>query len=208
MSQPEKEPIRKPVAVAVEGLDYFYTLLNRISDLPEFDDVQLWDFCKGGQGFRQWLNSFTTLAHFDAVRSLGVIRDAEDDAAVTSKNLQQSFQKCGLNTADTPNVLGTGRPKTAFLVMPHDESAGCLEHALVKAALPKVPMKCADEFLLCVDDESRNENWRAKVRVHSLIAASTNPAATLGQSVKFSIWDFEHKALAVMTDFIRMLIAA
>lgn len=207
MSAPEREVIRKPVAVAVEGLDYFHTLRSRISDLPEFDDVQLWDFCKGGQAFREWLNSFKTLANFSSIRSLGVIRDAEDDAGVTSRNLQQSFQHCGLNTADKPNVLCAGSPKTGFLLMPHDESAGCLEHAMIKADLPEIPMKCADEFLRCVDDKRRNENWRAKVRVHSLIAASTNPAATLGQSVKFSMWNFEHNALAVMTDFIRMLVA-
>jgi hypothetical protein len=207
MSAPEVRVIRKPVAVAVEGLDYLHTLRNRISDLPEFDDVQLWDFCEGGHSFREWLNSFTTLRNFDSLRSLGVIRDGEDDTGVTSKSLQRSFEQCGLKTADKPNVLGAGTPKTAFLVMPHDESGGCLEHAMIKAALPGVPMKCADEFLRCVDDKSRNENWRAKVRVHSLIAASTNPAATLGQSVKFSMWDFEHNSLAVMTDFIRMLIA-
>jgi hypothetical protein len=207
MSAPEAQIIKKPIAIAVEGLDYFHTLLNRISDSPEFDDVQLWDFCKGGQGFREWLNSFKTLRNFDTVRNLGVIRDAENDAGVTTRHLQQCFEHCGFSVPQKPNILTDGSPGTAFLVMPHDESFGCLEHAMIKAALPHVPMKCADEFLRCVDDSHRNDNWRAKVRVHSLIAASTNPAATLGQSIKFSMWDFEHRALAVMIDFIRMLIA-
>src|SRR5437667_12284268 len=125
MSTPEVQVIGKPVAVAVEGLDYLHALRNRISDMPELDDAQLWDFCEGGHTFREWLNSFTTMRNFDSVRSLGVIRDAEDDAVVTSKSLQQSLEQCGLKTADKPNVLGAGTPKTAFLVMTHGEAAGC-----------------------------------------------------------------------------------
>jgi hypothetical protein len=207
MSAPKAQVIAKPIAVAVEGLDYFYTLLNQISDPPEFSDVQLWDFCEGGQGFREWLNSFKTLRNFDTVRSLGVIRDAENDAGATTQHLKQCFERCGFSVPKESNVLSSGNPSTAFLVMPYREPSGCLEHAMITAALPHVPMQCADEFLRCVDDSSRNDNWRAKVRVHSLIAASTNPAATLGQSTKFSMWDFEHRALSVMIDFIRMLVS-
>ena len=58
-----KKGIEKPVAIAVEGKDYFYTLLNQIKDAPDLQDVQLWDFMELGRGkLNRWLSVFKTLA--------------------------------------------------------------------------------------------------------------------------------------------------
>lgn len=205
MSERESRSIKKPIAVAVEGKDYVYTLLSQIDGPPEFNDVQLWDFCEGGQGFQQWLSSFQTLRNFDTIRSLGVIRDAEDSSIKTAGNLQRAFEVCGLKVPEKSKQLAEGNPHTAFLVIPDGDPIGCLEDAMIKAALSDIPMRCVNEFLACADNPKRNDNWRAKVRVHSLIAASVNPAATLGQSSQLSLWNFQHASLAVMVDFIRML---
>ena len=44
-----KRTIEKPVAIAVEGLDYFYTLLSQIKDDRDLQDVQLWNFMDLGK---------------------------------------------------------------------------------------------------------------------------------------------------------------
>jgi hypothetical protein len=64
---------------------------------------------------------------------------------------------------------------------------------------------CAEKYLECIGATERNENWKAKVKVHSLIAASRNPAWTLSESAKGGLWDFAHPSLVVMKDFMRLL---
>jgi len=66
-------------------------------------------------------------------------------------------------------------------------------------------MQCVEKYADCVDQAERNDNWRAKVKVHALIAASPNPAQTLGQSGKSNLWDFSKPPLSVALDFIRNL---
>ena len=86
--------IDKPVAVAVEGNDYFYALLARIRNDPTFVDIQLWNFCEApGYDPKRWLALFKTLPGYaESVRAVGFI-DIQGNlrAAVISASHHQSF---------------------------------------------------------------------------------------------------------------------
>ena len=204
-----KSSIEKPVAVAVEGLDYFYTLLNQIKDAPDLQDVQLWDFKGPDNGeLSRWLSLFKKLEGFeDRVRAIGVIRDAEDNAAGMADRIKSAFGNNGFPIPDGPMVVTSGKPAVGFLLIPHGADSGCLEHAVLQAASPDLPMQCVEEYLDCVEHGGRNPNpnWRAKLKVHALIAAGKNPAWTLSESARAGLWDMEHAAVRVMMDFIRKL---
>jgi hypothetical protein len=204
-----KRSIEQPVAIAVEGLDYFYTLLSQIKDAPDLQDVQLWDFMELGKGkLSRWLSLFKTMEGFeDRIRAIGVIRDAEDDAAGMAESIKSALGNNGFSIPDEPMSVTSGRPAVGFLLIPHGADSGCLEHAILQAASPDLPMQCVEQYLDCVENGSRNpnSNWRAKLKVHALIAAGTNPAWTLGQSVGAGLWDMKHVAVRVMVDFIRKL---
>jgi hypothetical protein len=56
------------------------------------------------------------------------------------------------------------------------------------------------------DGKQTNDNHRAKVLVHALIAGHVeNPAMSLGQSALAGMWNFDHPSLKIMLDFIRMM---
>jgi len=204
-----KRSIEKPVAVAVEGLDFFYTLLNQLKDAPDLQDVQLWDFMKIGRGkLSRWLSMFKTQEGFeDRVRAVGVIRDAEGNAAGMADSIKSAFEDNGFPVPDGPMAVTSGRPAVGFLLTPHGADSGCLEHAVLQAASPDLPMHCVEKYLDCIENGSihPNPNWRAKMKVHALIEAGENPASTLSESVSAGLWDMEHAALRVMLDFIRKL---
>ncbi len=206
MTRPDrKRSIDKPVAVAVEGNDYFYALLARIRNDPAFADVQLWNFCEApGYDPKRWLGLFKTLPNYvERVRAICFIRDAEDSAAQRQAELRGAFVDNGLAAPDQPLQLTPGPPVTGYLVMPHGKNSGCLENALLEAVRPNVPLACAGAYLTCVDRRERNDNWRAKVQVHAIIAAGDSPPMTLGESVQQDqLWDFSGDALRVMLDFI------
>ena len=204
-----KSSIEKPVAIAVEGLDYLYTLLSQIKDDPDLQDVQLWDFERSGScDPSDWLKMFKTLEGFDdRVRAVGIIRDSEGSAANMADSIRFAFERHGLSVPKESMDVIPGKPAVGFLLMPHGKDSGCLENAILEAASPDLPMQCVKEYLDCVENgkKSPNPNWRAKMKVHALIAAGKKPARTLGESVRAGLWDMKHPAMRVMIDFIRKL---
>jgi hypothetical protein len=203
--QKSLKPIKRPVALIVEGNDYFRTLLSQIDGPQEFDQVQLWNYSEHGN-LERFIALLKTLRCFDTVRAIGVIRDCEESREIASNSVRRSFTNNQLQPPDSPGVRRDGTRALGYLLMPHDQDSGCLENALLSAATPELRIQCADEFLTCVNDPERNDNWRAKVRVHSLIAAADNPAWTIGESARAGLWNFSHESLHIMLKFIRDLI--
>jgi hypothetical protein len=204
----EDAKIERPVAIAVEGADYYHTLIRIAKTSPGFDRVQLWNFSLVGEPER-WLEVFRLLPGYDSViRAIGFIRDAEDDATARERELKRAFAKCGLSEPPASQMITAGHPLTGFLIIPHGKQQGCLEHAVLEAATGNPAYTCAQGFQECVNQPTRNENWRAKVRVHAMIAASEQPQLTLGQSMDLALWDKKHPSITVMTEFITALAAA
>ena len=194
--------IKKPVAIVVEGADYLHLLLSQIDGPPEFDEVQLWNYSDVGN-VKRWLELFKDLPDFATVAAIGVIRDAEENRESLISATQKAFSETGFNAPGKSLDVTNGVPRTGMLIMPNGEPSGCLEHAVLSAVKPDSHVECAKQFQKCVDDGSRNDNWRAKVKVHALIAASRKPSQTLGQSAKSGLWDFDAPSLRIMLDFIR-----
>jgi hypothetical protein len=204
-----KQSVKKPVVVAVEGLDYFYFLLGQIES-TKFDDVQLWIFDQG-QTFSGQVSLIMNDRRFKegGVRALGFIRDAESNRAASDDSIRNALHDLGLPVPTEPKTIAVGALKTGYLLMPNGENSGCLEHACLKASLFPNRLVCAEAFLDCVSKtytKPTNENRQAKVKVHALIASDEgNPAMTLGRSASANLWDFSHPSLKVMLEFIEMM---
>ncbi len=199
------KPIKRPIALIVEGNDYFRTILSQIDGPEEFEQVQLWNYSEQGN-LERFIALLKTLRGFENVRAVGVICDCEESRELASNTVRRGFTNNQLLPPDAPGVGHDGTRALGYLLMPHDKESGCLENALLSAATPQLKIDCARQFLTCVNDPERNDNWRAKVEVHSLIAAANNPAWTIGESARAGLWDSSHESLQVMLNFIRDLI--
>ncbi len=204
------QSIKRPVAHCRGGDDYFHSLLPILDGPREFDDVQLWDFSGIPFGSAaRWVSLFKTLKGYDTVRAIGLIRDAEEDAAAKADELRGAFRNAGLAVPPNPGQIMPATPSTGYLIIPSGQPSGCIEDAFLDAVLPEAQIACARKFLECVDRLERNNAWRSKVLVHSLISASDKPSSTLGQSVKQGkLWDFIRPSLSAILDFVRGLVNA
>src|SRR5947209_735656 len=126
-------PIQRPVAVIVEGNDYFRLLLSQIDGPQEFDQVQLWNFSEHGD-LERFIRLFRTLRGYHAVRAIGVIRDCEESREVASNGVRRSFANNQLQLPDLPGVMHDGTRALGYLLIPYDQQSGCLENALLSAA--------------------------------------------------------------------------
>ena len=212
-----KQKVIKPVAIAVEGENFFHFLLKKIDGPTEFKNVQLWDFKQNGLEFRDWLKNFKKVRGFDSLQALGIIHDAEKNSSQMQQSIENALRTCRFATPSQPKEIAEGSPNVSYLIVPDGSPSGCLEHAILQAVGPELPLNCAEDFLNCIemDNQKRNlqlreeayalENWRAKVKVHALIASSKIPESSLGVSSAANMWNWEAPSLKVMLDFINQL---
>lgn len=224
----------RKVAVAVEGIDFFHLLRSQYN-LERTDDICLYDFCartnvggleprtqSGGTLLQGWLRAFGDRKPTAAVKVLGIIRDAEDDASRQFQSVCKALENAGLPQPAGPAEITWNRERTlavGVLLVPVDKPGGCIEHAVYEAIADPHVKPCVDTFLACVEqsrlaqdpnrpirgDDHALDRWRAKLRVHAAIAASNRPEATLGDSAQANLWDFQAPSLRPVVEFIERL---
>jgi len=215
----DKRPlvIDKPVAILVEGIDWFHFLREQITDgpkmKPEFENVRLYDF-KGVKQLGSFLETLRKHRDFEHIQALGIMRDIEAETGNNSRRNVIATVRSVLNGYDfsapkKPQEIDTSQSiAISYLLIPHDADMGCLEHAILNAVRDQDVLNCAQDFYDCIDpDKIRNDNARAKMIVRSIIATTHKDGYTLGQSVHANLWDLEHESVRVMLDFIRSLVS-
>ncbi len=204
MSQRKNKSIRKPVLILVEGLDYFHFLCPQV-DNPAFHDVQLWDFMEGSD-LSANLELLQKERGYEAVRAIGLIRDAETDRHVIEQSIRAILANRGFVLAQSQLQMGNGNPRVGYLIMPHDQNSGCLETACIASASNAAAIQCAENYYHAVVIHRAvqpNGAHAAKMKAHSYVAGvAPNAAMTLGQSVLTGIWNLQHPSMKVMIDFI------
>ena len=183
--------------ILVEGEDELYSLIPQIDCV--FENVQL---IVTGRNLRDELVGLQVATNFDNIRNIGVILDAEQSTDATIKSVQTAFQRNNLPDPTQPYQIADTHYTDLFIICQNNEM-GCFEDAFLDSLAENDPkLACAKAFLACVDDPARNDRWRSKVLVHSLIAASKQPSITLGESVKSNQWDWSQPSLKAIVDFI------
>lgn len=194
--------------VLVEGLDYLYLLRNSpaVQDRSFQVNARLFDFKVAGLTLSQFLNAMVGATDFRTVERLGIICDAEANRDGMEMSVRDILRANGFAVPNRPGELVAGSPATGYLIIPHDRPSGCLEHACLAACRRPALAACAQEFLRCAAQapQTHNENWAAKVQVHSIVAGSDKPAMTLGESAAAGLWDFAHPSLSVMQRFLEL----
>jgi hypothetical protein len=209
----------KTVAIGVEGKDYVVLLREQIGDKDEYSQVWLYDYKEVGKrddnathSLTRWLKVIRNDPLFPALRAVGVIRDAEQDAVSTMRATKSALERAGCSAPDTPVTWTNTTPSTGFLIIPHDSPQGCLEHALLSALSSKSTplLACAEQLLRCAEPvyisahpDGELLNWRAKVQVRAILAACETPGLQTGDSSKAGYWDFNQPGLKAMLDFLR-----
>ena len=97
----ESEQFEAGVQLLVEGNDQ-RNFLEAIRRHLSLDNLQIWSY-GGGQDLREFLKGFVRIDGFDTVQSLGVVRDAEENAENSFRSVQGSLRDVGL-TVPTPRI--------------------------------------------------------------------------------------------------------
>ncbi len=206
-----KSRITEPKQLLVEGKDQknFFEKFIRHFRLP---NIQVHDF-GGVTDLQIYLPEFVDISGFRAsavrpgVRSLGIVRDAEQNAASAFQSVQSALQKAGLPVPDDPGKRNPGPPAVTAYILPGGGQSGMLETLLCHTFDADPVRKCIDDFFSCVDalPGSQPAPRRDKARAHAYLTTMAEPHVSVGVAAQKDYWPLNHQAFADLRNFLKSL---
>jgi hypothetical protein len=198
----------KPVQLLVEGrsTQILVETLARFLGAAEFMEVQ--DF-GGVKDLRATTRAWVAASGFrDNAQVVGVIRDAETNAASALQSACDALRAAGLMAPARPAALSAGRPKTAVFIMPGGSRPGMLETLCWDASSNHAARECVEAYLRCLEEREISPHNREKARIQALLASRGADDAQVGRAAQQGFWDFNHPAFADLSRFVGDLVAS
>lgn len=162
--------------------------------------------------------------NFQSYLSIGIVRDADDDARSAFDSVIGSLRRAHLPTPTAPISPSTqGRLRVAVFITPPDEASGELEDMCLRSIEDTEEHACADAYINCLEmvGPPISANRLAKAKVHAYLAAGPepgffagtpnestdrrNPGLRVGEAAEARVWNWTSPAFAEVADFLRSL---
>ncbi len=200
---PARIEIRSSIQLLVEGKDaenFFRKLVLSLS-LPE---VEVQDF-GGVNQFRRVLAAFVVAPNFGTVRSIGIVRDAEQSAEAAFQSVQDSLEHANLPAPRRQDESAGENPSVRVLILPGDGQPGMLETLLCRTLTENPVTRCIDDFLRCAEELGQHVQRRDKARAHAWLATQPLPHVSVGVAALKGYWNLDHRALEGVRRFLTAL---
>lgn len=189
----------------VEGRDevnLFYALIQHcLVDEPK---VQVIDV-GGKNNFQRNLKTLhTAFRTHPALRSIGVVRDADDNAEGAFKSVCNHLRNVGYEPPQGHGQFSDSVPSIGVFIVPNGTECGAIETLCRRSREGDNVAKCVDEYLSCLDEHKAMKSANIdKTFAHAYLAAMEDPVARVGEGARQGVWDFESPAFAELSEFLR-----
>jgi hypothetical protein len=192
--------------LVVEGRDdylFFQALLSHLGQATEFE---IWEF----QGIGKWPPypaALRVTPGFDQVTSLGIVRDADQDAAATFQSICDALKRANLPVPPQIGVSAPGPPRVAAFVLPDCGSQGMLETLCIRSVAADPAIPCITRFFTCVSRRGLPMPASMdKARVRAFLASRQTPDLLLGHAAHAGHWPWDHPAFEPIKQFLLALL--
>ena len=197
-------PIESEIQILVEGNDqrnFFEAFINHLS----LTNIQIQNF-GGVNQLRDFLEGLVDATGFQAVQSVGIVRDAETSAQAAFQSVRSSLENAGLPVPNQPEERAGGSPAVTVLILPGDNRPGMLETLLNETFANTPEEACINAFFECVEDASGVSIQRPhKARAQAYLATKPEPHLSVGVAAKRDYWDLDHDVFSRVRQFLRDL---
>ena len=140
------------------------------------------------------------------LRSIGVVRDADDNAQGSFQSVCDSIRNVGYQPPARHGEFSDTAPSIGVFIVPDGSEVGAIETLCRQSVQGTDTAKCVDDYLDCLTTRkarrSRNED---KTFTHAFLAAEQDPTARVGEGALQGVWDFQSLAFAGLCKFIQNL---
>ena len=142
------------------------------------------------------------------LRSIGVVRDADDDADSAFRSVCDHLHNVGYLPPAARGEFSDTIPSIGVFVVPDGSSPGALETLCRRSVDGTDAAGCVDEYIECLRRQDAMQSRNAdKSFAHAYLAAMRDPLARVGEGAQSGVWKFESPAFAALSQFLRDLAA-
>lgn len=191
----------------VEGKDEV-NLLGKLIEGCLKDDgqgIQILDV--GKDSFRLNLMAIKLATQFGpTLLSIGVIRDADDNAKGSFNSVCNSLRNIGYKPPATHAEFSDATPSIGVFIVPDGSQPGAIETLCRRSVAGEAAAKCVDEYMECLTtNNALKSNNPDKTFAHAYLAAMEDPVARVGEGALQKVWDFQSPAFGALSQFVRDL---
>jgi hypothetical protein len=198
-------PLTLAKLLIVEGdtpLHFFEALLRHLQ-LDHIIEIRSF----GGIGdFGQYVIDLTKASDFQQVSSVGVVRDAENDAAAARASVTHALASAGLTSGRVPIV------RTSIFVLPDNQTPGMLETLCMRAVQGDTGLAgawgCVQQFFACLAQSQvllTTTPVLAKHHAQVYLATLQKPQMFPGIAAYHDAWPFANVVFDDLKKFLHSL---
>lgn len=199
--------IRSDWLLLVEGKDEENLFDALIGDrIGAEAEIQVID-AGGVRKFPRSLSAIRTAAQArPTLRSIGVVRDADDDAAAAFTSVCSHLRNAGYAPPPAHGEFSGAVPSIGVFIAPDGSEPGAMETLCRRSIEGTDAAKCVDAYLECLERHGAiHSNNLDKSFAHAWLAAARNPVARVGEGARAGVWSFGSPAFAGLSRFLRDL---
>lgn len=158
------------------------------------EDIQVVPF-QGKDNLRWFLDPLVRTPDFRAVRWLGIMRDADDDAGRAFQSVRDALRRQGLAAPGRAWQTAAGQPATAALILPDGTEPGDLEALILRTLRPDARLACIDAYVACLTSTGNPPVRLGKTRFYAYLASLDRPDRRLGEALEAGRLSTDHPEL-------------
>lgn len=188
------EPVTQSKLVVVEGDDDKNLLAALIKHL-RLTGIQIIP-CIGKGEMPNVIRAVRNTSDFEnKVASLGVVRDADEDADRTFLSVCDALSKAGLSVPNRPLTVASGTPRVIVMIWACDRNEGTLEDVCLQSVAELSEIACISQYFECLQKQSIVLPGNlSKAKVQAFLASRPEPCPHLGVAALKGYWPFDSKA--------------
>jgi len=150
MTSQEEKPIeiKKNHLMIVEGQDEF-RFFNAFFKYHKISGIQVIDI-GGKTQFKNRIKAVVISQNFQQVKSISIVRDADDNPRGAFQSICRSLKSAGLDAPTAPMTITESKPRVAVYICPFQNKKGAIENIILDS-IKKLPvMECVNSFIDCL----------------------------------------------------------
>ncbi len=200
----DKLTIKKPCLIIAEGMDDKMFCMWACQAYKR-KDIQVENY-GGINNLKKFITALKTQENFETVKTLIIVRDAEDDATSAVTSIKGAFQEAEFPIPEKSYMFkSSGEKKSAFIIFPGPgENKGTLENLCLATLKRDDPILiCTEQFLDCVRRQNNSFSHEHKNKLHSYLSGTNKyKGLKIGEAAKSGAWDWNNKVMKPFREII------
>lgn len=161
----------------------------------------------GTPGFRPFLtNTLINAPNFRRLRSLGIVRDADESTASAFQSICDSLKDASLPIPSKPYMQTQLQQFTVSVaILPDGEGCGELEDLCLHSLHDQPAIECIEQYINCLTKVGMALKEPSKSKVHAFLAGGEKPELRLGEASEAGTWDWNSSTFSQLAEFLQGL---